>query len=87
MLDFVAVQLHQDDRLPRAQEIRKDADDFQVKFFDLVAGKNRIGLPLHSRLDLIERQDFRLAGGAECSDAGDERQRERGRERDAPACQ
>ncbi len=75
MLDFVAVQLDQDDRLPGAQEIRKDADNFQVKFFDLVAGKNRVGFPLHTRLDLIERKDFRLAGGAQQRDAGDDCQR------------
>src|SRR5713101_4484104 len=53
-LDLGALELNEDDGLARAEEIGHDADDFKVKFFDLVARENCVGVALHPGTDLIE---------------------------------
>ncbi len=58
MLDFRAFQLHKDDGLFGPEKIVKNADDFEVELFHLIAGKDRIGVPLHARADLAKRKDF-----------------------------
>ena len=80
-LDLGALELDEDDGLARAEEIRHYADDFKVKFFDLVACENRIGVALHAGTDLIEGKDLiRLGCGGDW-----EKQREEQREAEGPA--
>jgi hypothetical protein len=58
MFDFWAFQLHQDDGLLGAKKIVQDPDDFEVELFHLIAGKNRIRVPLHARANLAEGKKF-----------------------------
>src|ERR1700687_250328 len=58
VLDFGAFKLDEDDGLARAEEIGHDADDFEVELFDLVAGEDGVGVAMHARLDLAERDDL-----------------------------
>ncbi len=58
MLHLRPLELHQNDRLLRTQKIRHHANYFQVEFLYLVAGKNRVGVALHPRLHLIDRERF-----------------------------
>src|SRR6202790_3512309 len=58
VLDFGAFELDEDDGLARAEEIGHYADDFEVELFDLIAGEDGVGVTLHARLDLADRDDF-----------------------------
>src|ERR1700733_8001905 len=58
VFDFRAFEFDQDDGLARTEEVRHYADDFEVELLDLVAGEDRVGIAMHSRLDLAEGQDF-----------------------------
>jgi hypothetical protein len=53
-LDFGPLELNQDYRLLRAEEIGHHADNFEIKLFDLVAGEDRVCIALHSGPNLIE---------------------------------
>ncbi len=70
MFDFRALEFHEDDGLFGSQEIGEDADDFEVELFDLVAGKDRVGIPFHAGLDLIERKNVLRILSAASSSAG-----------------
>ncbi len=58
MFNFRPLQLHQDDGLFGAEKIVQHADDFEIELFHLIAGKDRVGVPLHACTDLAERKDF-----------------------------
>ena len=58
VLHLGAFELDEDDGLLRAEKIVEDAEDFEIEFFDLVAGEDGVGVALHAGADLIERQDF-----------------------------
>jgi len=58
VLDPFAFELNQDDRLLRAEEIGHHADNFEVEFFDLIAGKNRVGVALHAGAHLAQGDGF-----------------------------
>jgi len=63
VLDFGAFELDKDDGLARAEEIRHDANDFEVELFDLVAGEDGVGVALHAITDFTDRHDFAGLGG------------------------
>jgi hypothetical protein len=50
--------LHKNDGLLRPEEIRHNADHFEIEFLYLVAGEDRVGVALHPRPDLVERKDL-----------------------------
>ncbi len=54
VLDFRAFEFDQDDGLARTEEVGHYPDDFEIELFDLVAGEDRVGVAMHSRLDLAE---------------------------------
>ena len=55
----------------RSEEIGHDADDFEVEFFDLVAGEDGVGVAVHARPNLAKRKDF--GGGRGLGSRGEER--------------
>ena len=57
-LDFCALELNEDYRLLRAEEIGHYSDNFKIEFFNLVAGENRIRVALHSGPNLIDGKSF-----------------------------
>ena len=58
MLDFWPLELDKNDGLARSEKIGHDADNFEVEFFDLVAGEDRVGVALHAWPNLAKRNDF-----------------------------
>ncbi len=72
MLDLRPLQLHEDDGLCWAKKIVEHADDFEVKFFHLIPGKDGVSVALHSRTNLAEGKDFR--GFLSADGTGRERQ-------------
>ena len=59
VLHFGAFELDKDDGLLGTEKILQYADDFEVKFFDLVALKDGVGVALHASTNLAEGKDFR----------------------------
>src|SRR5436309_245459 len=62
-LDLWSEKLNQDDGLFRAEEIRHDADNFEVEFLSLVAGKDGVRIAFHPGPDFTQRKNFRGLGG------------------------
>ncbi len=58
VFDLWPLQLHENDGLFGAEKIVQNADDFQIELLDLIARKNRVGVPLHARANLAERKEF-----------------------------
>lgn len=70
MLDLWPFELDEDDGLFGAEEVGHDAEDLEVKLFDLVAGKDGVGVPLHPGVDLVERKDVCRGGGLSANRKG-----------------
>lgn len=64
VLDLGALQLDENDGLLGAEKIGQDAQDFEIKFFDLVAGEDGVGVALHSGVNVGKgNHDSRLLSG------------------------
>ncbi len=70
MFDFRAFKLNENDGLLGPEKIGHDPEYFQVELFDLIPGKNRVSVALHSRLNLIERQEIGGLGLREWREPG-----------------
>ena len=75
VLDLGAFELDENDGLPRAEKIGHDPDNFEVEFLDLIAGKDGVGVTLHPRANLAERENFAGDLGACCQGKEGERAR------------
>ena len=58
VLHFGAFELDKDDGLLRTEKILQHADDFEVKFLDLVALEDSVGVALHAGMDLAQGKEF-----------------------------
>jgi len=67
VFDLRPFKLDENDGLLGAEEIGHNADDFEVKLFDLVAGEDGVGIALHAGANFAERKDF---GGGRSLGAG-----------------
>ena len=72
VLHFGALELDKDDSLLRTEKILQHADDFKVKFFDLVALEDGVGVALHAGMDPAQGKEFiGLRNGCETSRQAD----------------
>jgi hypothetical protein len=55
---FGAFELDKDDSLLRTEKILQHADDFEVKFLDLVALEDGVGIALHAGTYLAQGKEF-----------------------------
>jgi hypothetical protein len=69
---FGAFELDKDNGLLRTEKILQYADDFEVKFFDLVSLEDGVGVALHAGMDLAQGKGFiGLRSGRETSRQAD----------------
>src|SRR5256885_16249123 len=73
-LDLGSLELNENNGLARAESVGQNADDFEIEFFDLVAGEDSVGVALHAGAHLLEGQNFvglRARAWRGCENAGD----------------
>src|SRR5207247_1596169 len=73
-LDLWSQKLNQNDGLFRAEEIRHDADNFEVEFLNLVTGKDGVRVAPHPGPNFTQRKNFRSLGGRGRAGRGAEHQ-------------